>query len=78
MQEITIDELKMSLFNSIIECYKMEMKMAKLARLHEMESAYKSQMNDFLRFNFKILSCEKLYKIYSKHVLTCKILIELI
>jgi len=75
---MTAQELKMLLFNAIIEAFKIEMKMSRLARLHEMETAYKNQMNDFLKFNFKFTSCETLYNLYAKHVLTCRILIELI
>jgi len=75
---MTAQELKMLLFSAIIECFKIEMKMSRMAKLHEMESAYKAQMNDFLKLNFKLTPCDMLYKLYEKHVLSCRILIELI
>lgn len=68
----------MMLFNGIMDCYKIELKMTKLAKLPELTTETMRQMNEFLKFDFKTISITLLSKLYDKHVLYCRILNELI
>ena len=68
----------MILFNGIMDCYKIEIKMAKMAKLPEMANEYQRQMNEFLGFDFKNINITLLSKLHDKHILSIRILNELI
>ena len=71
-------ELTMLLFNGIIDCFKLEIKMSKMAKLPEMAKEYQRQMNEFLKFDFKNINISLLSQLHDKHVLSVRILNELI
>jgi len=66
------------LFNGIMDCFKIELKMTKMAKLPELTTEMMRQMNEFLKFDFKAINLTLLSQLYDKHVIYCRILNELI